>query len=72
MVNAKTAALEQYSIVSLVRAALDRKNASEVLPFIGEVLSIRKYLSNGGEVTEAEEGLLVRTALERELLQAAL
>jgi formyltetrahydrofolate hydrolase len=72
MVNAK-AGLENYSILALVRNALDRKNANEVVAFISEILSVRRYLFNSGEVfeNEREDSFLVRAALERELLQAA-
>jgi hypothetical protein len=51
--------------MQLVRMVLDRKNQNEVLPFISEVLSVRKYLFNGGEAAEGErdDGLLVRAAL---------
>jgi hypothetical protein len=64
MVNAK-AALEGYSLMTLLRTALDRKNPTEALPFITEVLSVRKYLFNAGETTESDrdDGLLVRAAL---------
>jgi hypothetical protein len=69
MVNSK-AGLEGYSLMHLGRLVLDRKNQSEALSFFGELLAVRKYLFNGGEAAEGErdDGLLVRSALERELL----
>jgi hypothetical protein len=48
MVNSK-AGLEGYSLMQLSRILLERKNQSEVLPFMGELLGVRKYLFNGGE-----------------------
>lgn len=48
MVNSK-AGLEGYSLMTLGRIVLERKNQSEVLPFLGELLGVRKYLFNGGE-----------------------
>lgn len=40
---------------------------------MGELLAVRKYLFNGGEPAEGErdDGLLVKGALERELLGVA-
>lgn len=48
MINQK-AGIERYSMLTLIKLSLDRKNNNECLSFIQEIINIKKYLSGSGE-----------------------